>query len=130
METSEFFDCAKLHPSGANDYVALAKCVFCDACPDNCSDSGWCDTDCVSKCAMKYPYGVSDGIVTASCLACDACPNDCANICDGAGSGACSAGACGECMVGECAASSCKEELSSCDVDCQSFANCVANTCN
>lgn len=128
-DNGNVFDCAKMFPSGADDYVALMQCVFCKACPTNCSPSGWCDTDCVNKCMMKYPYGVSDGWATYQCLACNACPKNCQNICD-ANLGICSAGTCGECMVGACAASVCANELTACNADCQSFNNCIANTCN
>jgi len=129
-DTASLWDCAQKFPSGADDFVAFGKCIFCDACPNNCQSTGWCDNDCVTKCALKFPFGVNDGIATASCLACDACTADCANICDNTGKNSCSIGSCSTCMTGNCAASSCAQELASCNVDCQSFANCIINTCN
>lgn len=128
-KTESLWDCAQKFPSGADDYVALGKCLFCDACPSNCQATGWCENDCITICALKYPYGVNQGITTASCVACDACSADCQSICDNNNSQTCSAGSCGECMAGTCAASQCTQEIATCTTDCQSFVNCIANTC-
>lgn len=127
---ASLWDCAKMFPSGADDYVALGKCLFCDACPSNCQDTGWCSTDCVTACALKYPYGVSDGIVTSGCLACDACSANCSSICENTGAGSCGGANCAECMISDCAASVCSQQIASCDTNCQSFTNCIVNTCN
>jgi hypothetical protein len=35
-------DCFAMNSPGANDYVALRECLFCDACPSDCAGQTTC----------------------------------------------------------------------------------------
>lgn len=125
-----FFECAKQHPTGADDYIALLECIQCDACSNNCSPSAICSNDCYTQCDLTFPSGVTDLSALAQCAICDSCSQDCVDYCPASSTQACGiTGDCNACVNGSCAMTTCAVQFSQCEgnLDCGSLNDCYGS---